>query len=289
MSRIVKANSVVIVPVTDYKEIIFIREYHPAVNRTFLTLPGGRIDKGEQPEQTAIRELREEIGYAATGLEKLSELLISPGYISQHTSGFIALGLQKEEAQLEDTEIIKLEPHPITEIDMLISSNQLIEARDIAFCLLTKKKLEESAKFQHIGFKNFNKWNRLKQTLQYKGAMPPLFKERDIWWCSIGANLGFEEDGKQEKFVRPVLIVKKFNREMFLGIPLSTKNKDNPYYVPITVKGETVSALISQLRVFSSKRMQNKLAGLDSKDYQSIVEKITNHVLPLPNNRKSRG
>jgi len=69
----------------------------------------------------------------------------------------------------------------------------------------------------------------------------------------VGANVGFEEDGKNGNFVRPVLIVKKFNRELFLGAPMSTKLKDNKYYILVTVKGNTVSVMTSQIRVFSSK------------------------------------
>jgi mRNA interferase MazF len=62
-----------------------------------------------------------------------------------------------------------------------------------------------------------------KKESHYKVSPPPLFKERDIWWVSIGVNVGFEEDGKHEKFLRPVLILKKFNKELFLGIPNSDK------------------------------------------------------------------
>ena len=43
--------------------------------------------------------------------------------------------------------------------------------------------------------------------------------KKDIWWVSVGVNVGFEEDGKNDNFVRPVLVLKKFNNDMFLGIP----------------------------------------------------------------------
>jgi mRNA interferase MazF len=80
--------------------------------------------------------------------------------------------------------------------------------------------------------------------------------------------------GKGPNFTRPVLIVKKFSKYLFLGLPLSTKLKDNIYYYPITLKGNTVSVLISQLRTFSSKRILNKIGELDSKDYQSVLKHL---------------
>lgn len=131
--------------------------------------------------------------------------------------------------------------------------------------------------------KDFDSWNQKKKEINYSEYKVPLFKERDIWWVSIGVNVGFEEDGKHEKFIRPVLVLKKFNRMLFFGVPLSTKIKDNPYYLPITVKGEIVSVLISQIKVFSALRMQDKLAELDEKDYTKTVEILKEKLFsPLP-------
>jgi mRNA interferase MazF len=137
--------------------------------------------------------------------------------------------------------------------------------------------------------KDFNSWNKKKKNINDKEYLAPLFKEKDIWWLSVGINIGFEEDGKHENFVRPVLILKKFNRMLFFGIPLSKQIKNNPYYFPITLKKEKVSALISQIRVFSSKRIWNKIGELDSKDYNKIIKYIRGKILPLSPKGKSRG
>lgn len=138
--------------------------------------------------------------------------------------------------------------------------------------------------------KDFDGWIEKKKESHYKTSIPPLFKERDIWWVSVGVNVGYEEDGKHDSFVRPVLIVKKFNRELFLGIPMSTKVKDNIYYVPVSVKGETVSVMTSQLRVFSSKRIWNKLSEMDEGDFFRVLEAISKFfVLPFPPKREGRG
>jgi mRNA interferase MazF len=138
--------------------------------------------------------------------------------------------------------------------------------------------------------KDFDGWIEKKKQSHYRKTLPPMFKERDIWWVSVGVNVGFEEDGKNENFVRPVLVLKKFNREIFLGVPLSTKLKDNKYYVPITVTEKTVSALISQIRVFSSRRIWNKLAELDKGDYALVLEEIKKFfVLPFSPKREGRG
>ena len=138
--------------------------------------------------------------------------------------------------------------------------------------------------------KDFDTWNEKKKNINCKETLPPMFKERDVWWLSVGVNVGFEEDGKHENFVRPVLILKKFNRMLFFGIPLSRQIKDNPYYFKITLKGHVVSVLISQVRVYSSKRIWNKIGELDSNDYDKVIAYLKDKLfLPLSPKGKSRG
>ncbi len=143
---------------------------------------------------------------------------------------------------------------------------------------------------ENLYFKDFDNWNTKKKATHNKSFKPPLFKEREIWWVSVGINVGFEEDGKNENFVRPVLVIRKFNRELFLGLPMSTKVKDNKYYYPVTLEEKTVSVLISQIRVFSSKRIWNKMGELDTKDYKKVMKYLKRIVfLPLSPKGKSRG
>ena len=135
--------------------------------------------------------------------------------------------------------------------------------------------------------KDFDGWIEKKKQTDAKKARAPYFKERDIWWVSVGVNVGFEEDGKNGNFVRPVLVVKKFNQELFLGLPMSTKLKKNKYYLPVSMQGKEVSVLISQLRVFSSKRIWNKLGELDTADFAKVVEYLRENILPPP--KRGRG
>lgn len=138
--------------------------------------------------------------------------------------------------------------------------------------------------------KDFDGWIAKKKEYHYREALPPMFKERDIWWVSIGINVGFEEDGKHERYLRPVLVIRKFNRELFLGIPMSTKIKDNRYYIQVSVGDEIVSALISQIRVFSAKRMQDKLAELDGGDFERIKNEVVKMISFSPSPKQgSRG
>jgi mRNA interferase MazF len=121
--------------------------------------------------------------------------------------------------------------------------------------------------------KDFKQWHLLKTHLNERYDAPT-FQSRDIWWCSIGVNIGHEMDGKNDFFNRPVLVLRKFNQHIFLGIPLTTKVKENPYYIKITVHGREQCAMISQLRTYESKRLTRRLARLDDGDFNKIREAV---------------
>ncbi len=107
----------------------------------------------------------------------------------------------------------------------------------------------------------------------------PIFKEREVWWCSIGANIGDEEDGKNEFFSRPVLVVRKFNKKIFWGVPLSTQIKDNPNYCKIFFKDKIQCAMLTQLRLFDRKRLTKKMGQLSSDDGGKIRKALREFIL----------
>ncbi len=121
--------------------------------------------------------------------------------------------------------------------------------------------------------KNFDECNVVKKTLDDKHRTPT-FKQREVWWCSVGLNVGHEENGKNEFFNRPVLVVRKFNNQIFLGVPLSTKIKDNKFYHPIHLKGKSGSVLLSQIRVWDSKRLTHKVGDITQDQFDLVRRKV---------------
>lgn len=124
--------------------------------------------------------------------------------------------------------------------------------------------------------KDFNKWNNKKTNIN--DAMNRIFfHEREVWWCSIGLNVGYEQDGKGEKFARPVLIFKKFNNEVFWGIPISTKIKKGKFYSSIDLGDKTPRVVIfSQLRLMDAKRLIDKIGMIGKNNYTEIQKAIIN-------------
>ena len=72
--------------------------------------------------------------------------------------------------------------------------------------------------------KDFDKWNTQKKELDIRKE-EFFFKDGEIWWCSVGVNIGSESCGKGETFRRPVLVLRKLSSTAFIGIPFLRSQK----------------------------------------------------------------
>jgi mRNA interferase MazF len=112
--------------------------------------------------------------------------------------------------------------------------------------------------------KKFDNWNEVKKQIDNKTKIS-IPKEREVYWACIGENIGFEQNGKSELFTRPVLVFKRFNRNIFFGVPLSTQIKDGNFFFTFTLNGELSNALLVQGKLFDIRRLEKKI-GMISKD-----------------------
>src|SRR3990167_9148063 len=111
--------------------------------------------------------------------------------------------------------------------------------------------------------KDFDVWNKNKKQIHERYTTDVYFYEREIWWCSLGANVGYEQDGTGEAFERPIVIIKKYNPQIFLAVPLSTTVKRGKYYASLgLVDGRDAVAILSQLRLLACNRLTTRLGIL---------------------------
>ena len=104
--------------------------------------------------------------------------------------------------------------------------------------------------------KDFDRWHPTKRNLDARTGLPN-FKERAIWWCSVGINIGFEIYGKGDVFTRPVLIIRKFDASTFLGAPLTTSQTEGYYRAPYILNGKNEFVLLNQIRTYDARRSVN--------------------------------
>lgn len=123
---------------------------------------------------------------------------------------------------------------------------------------------------------NFDLWNELKKKLDTESDKPDRFpQEGDVWMCSLGKNIGYEQNGGGDNFSRPILVVKKFNNRMFWVVPLSTKQKKLDFYFNYTdVDDRKVAAILAQLKLLSLKRLSRKLYEIDRQTLREIKNRL---------------
>lgn len=122
-------------------------------------------------------------------------------------------------------------------------------------------------------FKEFDPWNNLKKELNSHQNFP-FVNDGDIWFCSVGVNVGQEQDGKHGYFERPVLVVRRWSRESFLAVPLTSKRKIGNYYFELTIGGRISWALLTQMRIFDCRRLQRLVGKIPHSELRNLREQI---------------
>ncbi len=118
--------------------------------------------------------------------------------------------------------------------------------------------------------KRFFEWIGLKEKLHFKDSSPPYVNQGDIWWASVGENVGSEIGGKSDLFSRPVIVFKKLAHGFYFVIPTTTQGRDGSWYVEFRQRGRPMKACLHQARAFDHRRFCSKLGRLDDEDYLRV-------------------
>ncbi len=91
----------------------------------------------------------------------------------------------------------------------------------------------------------------------------------------MGKNIGYEQNGDETNFERPVLVLKDFNQFVCLVVPLTTVKKKNVYYRKVgIIDFKKAYAILSQLRLVDTKRFLNKIGYLKDNKLMNIKKAI---------------
>jgi len=121
--------------------------------------------------------------------------------------------------------------------------------------------------------KDFDQWNEKKKQIDAKESRL-FFYQGEVWWVNLGLNIGYETNGKGDDYMRPVIILKKYNEFSFLALPLTTSKKTNKYRIFVgVVDGKEAYGNLSQLRNIDSKRLINKVGYVDGRLFIDIKKK----------------
>jgi len=111
--RLDSSDWVNVVPLTAHDEMVLVRQYRHGLRDTTLEIPGGMVDPGETPAEAAARELLEETGYRAAGVEPIGTVNPNPALFGNRLHSFVATGCEwvgKAEAEGTEETVVELLP-----------------------------------------------------------------------------------------------------------------------------------------------------------------------------------
>jgi ADP-ribose pyrophosphatase len=124
------AEAVVVLPLDEYQNVWFVRQYRHAAGRDLLELPAGILPAGESPVDGARRELREETGMTAGRLDHLLSFWLAPGYSTEYMHVFQATRLSPAPLAQDEDEVLTVEKVPLARaLALALDEDQVCDAK----------------------------------------------------------------------------------------------------------------------------------------------------------------
>jgi ADP-ribose pyrophosphatase len=131
-------GSVIIIPMDEQGNLLFVRQYRHAAGKDLLELPA-RTREGDEPyEVCAAREIREETGMAAGKLEHIGDFYLAPGYSTEFMAVFLATELTHNPLEADEDEFLQLEKIPIQKAIEMAEKCEMPDAKTLAALFLAR-------------------------------------------------------------------------------------------------------------------------------------------------------
>ncbi|MGE7917988.1 NUDIX domain-containing protein [Viridibacillus sp. NPDC093762] len=135
-------GAVAIIPITNEGKIVLVEQYRKPLERSIIEIPAGKLEKGEKPEYTAIRELEEETGYGSKNFTFVQSFATSPGFADEVIHIYAARDLYRIEnpADLDEDEFVELLEVTLEEAEQLIREERIYDAKTV-FAIMWMKNI----------------------------------------------------------------------------------------------------------------------------------------------------
>jgi len=129
-------GSVILLPIDEQGNLLFVRQYRHAAGTDLLELPAGTRDGDEPYEDCAAREIREETGMAAGKLERLGDFYLAPGYSTEFMAVFLATELSHDPLEADADEFLQVEKIPVKIAIEMAGRGDVPDAKSLAALFL---------------------------------------------------------------------------------------------------------------------------------------------------------
>src|SRR5690625_1723530 len=124
-------GAVAVIPITEEQKILFVKQYRKPLEKSLIEIPAGKLETGEKPEVTAIRELEEETGYTTKNLSYVTSFYTSPGFANELIHIYLATDLKQlaEPVAEDEDEFVELVPLTLDEAEEYVKEQRIHDAK----------------------------------------------------------------------------------------------------------------------------------------------------------------
>lgn len=135
-------GAVAVIPLTDEGKLVMVKQFRKPLERTLVEIPAGKIEKGEEPHVTALRELEEETGYTTKNLKYVTSFYTSPGFADEIIHLYFSNELVKLEEKVsgDEDELIEIVELTLEEAEQYVKEQKIHDAKT-AYAVLYVKML----------------------------------------------------------------------------------------------------------------------------------------------------
>lgn len=119
--------------------VVMVKQYRKPFDKVILELPAGKIEKDEDPQEAALRELKEETGCLAGEVKSLGRIFPSVGYTSEILYLYMAWKLEQGQTNFDENEAIEVVKIPFREAVDMVIRGEICDAKTVAGLLIGEK------------------------------------------------------------------------------------------------------------------------------------------------------
>lgn len=132
-------GAVCVLPLTDEGEIVFVNQFRYALNKVTLEVPAGKLEKGEDPQEAALRELSEETGITAGKIVPMGALYTTPALMDEIIYMYIATELSQGEQHLDEDEFVNAVKIPLSKAVEMVMNGEIRDSKTQVMILKADK------------------------------------------------------------------------------------------------------------------------------------------------------
>lgn len=124
-------GAVAIIAITEEGKMLLVRQYRYPLDKIIYEIPAGKLEPGENPDDSALRELEEETGHQCEKIERIASFYSSPGFSDELLNIYFTDTLTNGRQHLDDDEFLEVCAVDLAEAVQMVRDQRIADAKTV--------------------------------------------------------------------------------------------------------------------------------------------------------------